>query len=217
MKKFLKNLFFHGIHPFLIFDCMKFLFPLFLITALCSCNKKQNKESTKDSTDVTPVIFFSGKPEIPQHTYEITSAGMGTILLGDSLNSIINFPDSIENITLYKSGAVWPAKKIKIKNSEWVIAESINSVNQITSIYTNSMTYKTRKNYFIGMPVDSINFLQDSLLIDQDNKAFFLYDSGIWFKIDPAHEKKFFKSKTNNINILGKATIHEFFIMCGDC
>jgi hypothetical protein len=196
---------------------MKFIFLLFLISTLFSCNKKQDKDSMKDSLNSRPVIFFSGKPEIPQHINEITSAGMGNILLGDSLNSIINYPDSIENITLYKSGAEWPAKKIKIKNSEWVIAESINSVNQITAIYTNSAAYKTKKHYFIGMPLDSINFNQDSLFIDQENKAFFLYGSGIWFKIDPFAEKKFFKSKQINTNNFGKATIHEFFIVCGDC
>jgi hypothetical protein len=164
-----------------------------------------------------PLLFFSGTPDLPKNLYQITSAGIGQFILGDSLTSIADRPDSIQNITLWKSGAGWPAKKIKINNSEWVIAGSSNSVNQITEIHTNSTTYRTKKNYFIGMQLDSINFNQDSVFIDQNNKAFFLYNSGIWFKIDPASEKKFFKSKEKNIPLWGKATIHEFFIICGDC
>jgi hypothetical protein len=196
---------------------MKILFHLIFILIFISCNKKQEKLSDDVDSLKKPGVFFSGKPELPRNNFEITSVGLGKYILGTPFNSIANNKDSTSSITVYKMGTEWPAKKINLSSKEWIMVESTNSVNQITEIHTNSTACKTSKNYFVGMPLDSINFNKDSVFIDPINNSFFLYDSGIWFKMDPVSENKFFKSKEKNIRNWGKATIHEFFIICGDC
>lgn len=194
----------------------QFLF-LFFILSILSCEQQGTETEDPSSAKKARAKMFAGKPDLPANEIGITSIGIGKILLADSLNSVHPAYDSVRDILLYKNYGEWPAKKIVLNKDQWILAESVNSVNQITALYTNAETFRTKKGYRIGMPLDSIDLMQDSLLIDESQKAFFLYNSGIWFKIDLNSEKRFFKAKDRDVNFIKEATISEFFIICGDC
>jgi hypothetical protein len=81
---------------------------------------------------------------------------------------------------------------------------------------TNSKMLRSKNGNQVGMMVAELK--QGSLEIDQEEKAFIIYPDGIEFKIDPAYEKAFFRSKKPDIrNLNSKAVIREIFIQCGDC
>ena len=200
---------------------MKNIFFLFFLALLISCNpesgdKKKNIDSTAaDIKKKVPV--FHGTPDLPNQKSQITSGGIGKLKLGDSLNSVYAFYDSIKETTVYVHGYEWPARKIFSGKDKWIIAESVHSVNQITCIRTNDPSLSTSSGYHAGMKINSILMNGDSILLDESERAFFLYNKGVLFKLDPTSERKFFKEKNPDINNYKEATIRELFIICGDC
>ncbi|MBX9852058.1 MAG: hypothetical protein K2X86_09900 [Cytophagaceae bacterium] len=194
---------------------------LFFLALLISCDSETGKtKKDADSTEAKsnkkgPV--FRGTPDLPDQQNQITSGGIGKIKLGDSLNSVHAFYDSIKELTVYVHDYEWPAKKILLGKNKWIIAESVHSVNQITSIRTNDPGFFTSSGYHPGMKIDSILLNKDSIIIDNSERALFIYNKGILFKLDPKSEKKFFKEKNPDIRNYREATIGELFIICGDC
>lgn len=196
---------------------MKKLLILFLVFTLFSCQKTEKKEERhKPVRPKRSAKMFSGSPDLPADEKQITSAGIGKIILGDPLSAVEQHYDSIISLTLYKEGRAWPAKKIMLNDQEWIIAESVNSVNQITAIFTNAESFRTKEGYRIGMPLDSIVHPEDSLRIDPQQKALFIPGSGIGIKVKEEEEKAFFKNPKPG-SFKKNITIEEFFIICGDC
>lgn len=199
---------------------MKKLSLLFFSLApiLISCEHSQEISGPPEApVEQIPRKMFAGQPDLPENDFHITSAGIGKIILGHSLEQIHFLYDSIQTQTIYKEGGEWTAKKIFLGGDQWIFAESVNSVDQITGIYTNSSRFKTAQGYSIGSHLDSMVLRGDSLHADFNRKAFLLYDSGVWFKTDPRSEKLFFGSKAPGLTRIGNAKIEEFFIICGDC
>src|SRR5436190_23472517 len=136
------------------------LYFLFIII-LFSCQTSPD-ETTNNKIDTVALEktekekMFHGLPDLPENETQITSAGIGKVHLGDSLNSVNDKYDSLENIYVEYNGKHWPAKKILLNDKGRVIAESVNSVNQITSIRTNSPNFFTKENYHAGIPTDSL-------------------------------------------------------------
>ena len=201
-------------------DLKKPFIPFILISLsllyACQLEEHQEKEIGNPVSSV-PAKMYAGSPDLPENEKQITSAGIGKIILGDPLNKVDRLYDSVVNLTLYKEGGEWLAKKVLFDNDQWILAESVKSVDQITGIYTNYKEFKTKDGYHVGMRVDSIHHQKDSIVVDRSQKAFFLYKSGIFFKIDPDSEKKYFKSTSFSFEKDSTLKLDQFFIICGDC
>jgi hypothetical protein len=199
----------------------KYFYFLIIIITLFSCETSPDEITNKSDTVRVEIPakpkMFHGEPDLPENDRQITSAGIGKILLGDSLNKINYNYDSIINIYVQNDGRNWPAKKILFNNKSWIIAESVNSVNQITGIRTNNPDFFTKENYHVGMNTDSIHWKKDSIAIDEEKRIFLLYEESIWFRIDSTSEKIFFNMKEPDLENLKNSTIEEIFIICGDC
>lgn len=189
---------------------------LLLLTPLWSCDEQGTKKELHPPVKLA-VKFFSGTPDLPANEKQMTSAGIGNVILGNPLDSLSALYDSVADVSVYRSGIRWQAKKIYLDKDQWILAEAVNSVSQITSVYTNWQEVKTAKGFYPGMLLDSLSFIQDSLVADPEERSFILYSSAIRFKIDPVSEKKFFKLKNPDIIALQGATIAELYIVCGDC
>lgn len=193
------------------------LFILVSFSLLYSCQLEEPQDRETRNPASSPVKMYAGKPDLPAHEKQITSAGIGKIILGDPLNKVDQLYDSVVDLILYKEGGEWPAKKIIFEKDQWILVESVKSVNQITGIYTNHKEFRTKEGYYSGMPLDSIDLQKDSLISDPSQKAFFLYKSGIFFKIDPDSEINYFKSPIPLLEKDPALKMDQFFIICGDC
>jgi hypothetical protein len=196
---------------------MKYFLLAITLLLLFSCEEKKSAVIKKpEQPKAAWKPKFYGNPDVPANDSAITSAGMGRIMLGQKLDSIDVFYDSIQSFNQHIDQLEWPAKKIITGKDEWIIASTANSVGRINMLRTNSKTLRSRNGNLVGMMVSAIK--QDSLGIDQEEKAFIIYPDGIEFRIDPLYEKAFFRSKKPDIrNLSPKAVIREIFIKCGDC
>jgi hypothetical protein len=183
----------------------------------CSENNKEVSTYT-DQTVKKPVkLKFYGHPDRPKDDSMITSIGAGKVILGEALDQIDHLYDSVQNITVYLDGIEWPGKKVILKDDEWIIATSTNSIKQITGIRTNSRLFRSKYGNRIGMSLPELHE-SDSMGIDMEERALILYRDGIELKMDKSGEDDFFHDKTPDINRLNKsAIIKEFLIKCGDC
>jgi hypothetical protein len=137
-------------------------------------------------------------------------------MLGQKLDSIDVFYDSIQRFNQNIDYLEWPAKKIILRKNEWIIASTANSIGRINMLQTNSKMIHSKNGNIVGMAVSKI--IKDSLGIDPEEKSFIIYPEGIEFRIDGVNEKNFFRTRKPDIrNLNSKATIREFFIKCGDC
>jgi hypothetical protein len=194
----------------------KFILPV-LIAISCTNSVEEKKEVPVSAlVKKAPSKMFAGKPDLPKQENEITSAAIGKIIIGEKLSSLNAVFDSVIDIISYKEGGEWQAKKIILGESKWIIAESVNAIDKITYIETNSDQFKTTNGCCVGMSLDNIAS-RDSLIVIPEKKSFFLYHSGIWFSIDEPSKGKFFKSKSSDLSKISKSKIASFFIFCGDC
>jgi hypothetical protein len=161
--------------------------------------------------------IFSGIPDIPSSEFEITSSGMGKVILGSDINQLEQLYDSVQRISVLVNGVQWPALKIIFPDSKWLIAESVNTIDIITHIRTNSPRFKTSEGHNVGIPGDSI--IQSGGIISPEPQlgAFQISEKNIWFKVDEKETKRFFNNKNSNINLIKNSILKEIFIICGDC
>jgi hypothetical protein len=199
-----------GLKCFLVIMCVPFLFS-------CEEQKPEIVQQVKKPDLPKPVWKpkFYGDSDVPANDSCITSAGIGKVMLGKKLDSLALFYDTIQSFNQNIDQLEWPAKKIIVGKNEWIIASTYNSIGRINMIRTNSKVLHTKNGNTVGMHVSSV---QDSIGIDQEEKAFIILPEGIEFRIDPVYEKNFFRTKKPNIrNLNPKAMIREIFIKCGDC
>jgi hypothetical protein len=196
---------------------MKKIILIGLIAISCRNSVEEKKEMpTSVLIKKVPSKMFAGIPDLPKQENEITSAAIGKIIIGEKLSSLNTIFDSVVDMTVYKEGGEWQAKKIILGKSKWIIAESVNAIDKITYIETNSDQFKTTNGCYVGMSLDSISS-RDSIVVIPEKKVFSLYHSGVGFSIDNATEKFFFKSKNPDLNKIRKSKVASFFILCGDC
>jgi hypothetical protein len=187
-----------------------------LIIACSEDSNELKKEGKKEVTEMAKPKFY-GYPDMPQDDSLITSIGAGKVILGQDLNLINTYYDSVQDIKIYMDGVEWPGKKIILKDGEWIIAFSNNSVRQITSIRTNSKQFRSKSGIRIGMSL-SDTLSTGSIGIDYEDKSLILIKDGVEVKIDQVNETNFFRNKNTPIDRLNKnAIIREFLIKCGDC
>jgi hypothetical protein len=179
-------------------------------------NIQGSKDSVTKETKKDSLENFKGKPDLPSDEYQITTGGIDKVKLGDSLNSVHAFYTTVKDIKVNRREYEWNGKKIILDNNSWIIAESVNSVNQITSIRTNNPSYLTSSGIHVEMKLDSIMMKNDSIVVNEKEKSFLLYRQGVLFKVDSKSESKIFK-KNCEIQFLKDAIIKELFIVCGDC
>lgn len=196
----------------------------FLLLLISSCKESgESKSGQPDSlmleADKGPKKFFAGKPDIPTHQYQITSAGIGSIKLGDSLYRLIGlFTDKTvdyDSITIVEDGKEWPAIKV-MEDGKYVIGESANTVDIISVLRTNNPLFHTKNGIRANLPLDSLITFKDSITCDRIHKILMYGNSGVWFKIDRKTEKNYF-SKECQLEQLRGGLIEELLIICGDC
>jgi len=186
-----------------------------------SCGEKKPETMQQVKKQEVPKLVwkpkFYGKSDVPVNDSCITTAGMGKVMLGQKLDSLEVFYDSILSFNQHIDYLEWPAKKIIMGKNEWIIASTYNSIGRINMIRTNSKILRSKNSNYIGMTVSEI-IQKDSLAIDLEEKSFIIYPEGIEFRIEPMYEKSFFRTRKPDIrNLNPKAVIREIFIKCGDC
>lgn len=197
---------------------------LFMLAVVLFPSCERNTESASAGRSAAeannkPRKYFSGKPDLPEGPYEITSAGIGKVLLGDSLGKLCTEFDcsTAQDILILEEGKEWPAKKVALDAHTYVLAGMVNTVGLISKLATNSPDYKTRQGIHAGFPIDSLSAVSDSIIADPEHRAFTYGSTGIWFRIDPKREATFFKQKNPDIKMLKGGKIEEIFIICADC
>jgi hypothetical protein len=195
-----------------------------LILFFFSCSHStEKKSSSQDSVSgihqPKEKKYFSGSPDIPLNSFTITSAGIGPILLGDSLEKLERvFSDSnfsVSKLMSSEDGKEWPAVKLS-KKKNYVIAECVNTVNLISVLRTNDPDYKTINGIHAGMNLDSLANFKDSIYVNVTHKTLMYGRTGVWFKLDNKTEHKYFLKGLNNEALSG-GKIEELIIFCGDC
>jgi hypothetical protein len=202
-------------------DGMKCFLLMMFTLLLFSCEEKMQEvvQKVKKPRVSKPVWKpkFYGNTDVPANDSCISTAGMGKVILGQKLDSLETFYDTIESFNQNIDYLEWPAKKIILGKNEWVIASTFNSIGRINMVRTNSKMLHSKNGNHVGMMVSAI-IQKDSLGIDQEEKAFIIYPEGIEFRVEPIYEKNFFRTRKPDIrNLNPKAVIREIFIKCGDC
>jgi len=192
---------------------------LFLSSCTYSSEKKSSFPDSISSKRIKVKKFFSGSPDIPRDSFTITSAGIGPILLGDSLEKLGTvFQKSnykISELMMSEDGKQWPAMKLS-NDKTYIIAESANTVNLISVLRTNDPRYSTVNGIHVGMTLDSLNYLNDSIYSDLPHKTLMYGKSGVWFKVDDKTERNYFLKGLHLESFRG-GKIEELIIYCGDC
>lgn len=194
-----------------------------MILCISSCTySSEKKSSLPDSMAALQIKekkFFSGSPDIPADSLTITTAGIGPILLGDSLEKLEQaFPITdytVSKVMSSEDGKEWPALKVS-RNNHYVIAECANTVNIISVLRTNDPGYKTMNGIHAGMALDSLTNFNDSIYSDAQHRTLMYGRSGVWFKVDNTTERRYFLKELNKQALKG-GKIEELIIFCGDC
>lgn len=192
----------------------------FLITITCCTQKKEKGEqSGKDlqlkMTSSPKKPKFYGYPDLPKNDYEITSIGMGKIILGDSVQKVFrNYPNA-EDTFFTKSEIKWRAAIIKPDSGSFIIAETEEAVGLITFIHTNCKAFITRDSIKVGMKVK--DFAGDTLqAIELNNKTWIIIPGGNTL-VRPASPLKLKTIQGKPKGILKEDKITEIGVYCGDC
>jgi hypothetical protein len=182
------------------------------------CNSSENKQASinkKDTTKETKVESEQYR-KLPKSEFEITNGGIGMLLIGSSFDSIEHkFNDNfVDTLTMSSEGIDWKAKRIKLGNGEWILAEE-NMDDIVTRIHTNSPRYRTSKGIHVGQNLKEILKSGENigLEIEEGTMSIRLIDQAISISVDSISENKFYSSSNQELkDIPENATVDEIGI-----
>jgi len=194
------------------------LWPVYCLLFVVCCTNKSDKAIPPDTVQnpaSKPKPKFYGYPDLPKSKYEITSIGMGKLILGDSIENVIkNYPSAIDTFFI-KNELKWKAAIVKPDSGGIIIAEAIDAIDITTFIHTNCKAFTTKEGIKVGEKAK--DFSGDTLrAIELNNKVWIVTPNGnSLFRINLPLSLKAIQGKPKHI--LKEAEIVELGIYCVDC
>jgi|GEM_PF-4365457 len=188
---------------------------LLFVVCCCTSNNKEHAYKAKENPAPKPKSKFYGYPDIPKSDYEITSIGMGKLILGDSIENVLkNYPSAVDTFFI-KNELKWQAVIVKPDSGGTIIAETMDGINVITFIHTNCKAFTTKDSVRVGMKAK--DFSGDTLkALELNNKVWLVTPNGnLLFRTNLPLTVKAIQGKQKHI--LKEAEIIELGIYCGDC
>lgn len=193
----------------------------YFLLALPACMEK-NEKSLPTTAEGKPITAkpvwkpkFYGYPDLPKNEYDVTSVGIGKLILNDSIETILkNYPAAADTFFV-KNEVKWRAAIVKPDSGGIIIAETTEAIDLVTFIHTNCKAFTTKEGIKVGMKAK--DFAGDTLhAVELNNNIWIVIPNGnILLRTTSPLKLKALQGKGKQL--LKEAVITEIGVYCGDC